>query len=248
MTAKSLSEPEWLILANNTADRKQRIEVLTAAMKEYPTWKVSNNLGATYLDWMAMSGTKADKDTYAAKAKEALTTSLAKSETAENCYNMAMIYFYENNLDKAQEFLKKAISKGAGSNTKLQGMLYGAQAYIDIKSATNFNDGKYDSALSNLAKAGDGYVNRFNKALAEHLKRDNAGAATDIAAAIGKNSKDGSADYLAAIVAMKNNKLADMANSLKSAFIKNSDLKAKAVKDPAFSAVKTGAEFQGAIK
>ncbi len=248
MTAKSLSEPEWLVLAQNTMDRKQRADVLMAAMKEYPTWKVSNNLGATYLDWLAMSSAKSDKDMYAGKAKEALTTSVAKQETAENCYNMAMIYFYEKNLDKAQEFLKKAIAKGAGANTKLQGLLYGAQAYIDIKSATNFNDGKYDSALANIAKSGDSYVNRFNKSLAEHLKRDNASAATDITAAIGKNAKDGAADYLAAIVAMKNNKLDDMAKYLVSAFSKNSDLKAKAAKDPAFASVKTGTQFMGALK
>lgn len=245
--ASSLSEAEYLTLVENTPDRAKRAAYLEAGVKEYPTWKMYNNLGAVYLDMMAMSGDKATKDANVAKAKTAIQTSISKKETAENTFNMAMVFFYEGNNSEAEKYLAKAIAFNS-TNPRITKLINGAKGYLAIRAADSKASPKYEEAVQALTAAGDTYSALFNRALARHLRGDNSGATADINAAIQKNSKDGDANYLAAIIAMKNNQLGEMKNQLVAAFGKNSNLKTKAAADPVFAKVRNSAEYKDALK
>ncbi|WP_026998819.1 tetratricopeptide repeat protein [Eisenibacter elegans] len=241
--AEQMSEAEFLFVAENTADREQRAAILEAGAKKYPSHKVYNNLGATYLEHAAITGNTGSVD----KAENALKQAAGKKETAETHYNLANVYFMKGDVAKAKEHLDKAVKMGGSGS--LAKKLKGAEAYFAIKAASMRDDNKYNEAIASLNQADKNYVNNFNSGLAKLLQhKDFAGAANDFNAASKQYDKDGEVYYMLAIVALKENKLEDMGKFLGMAIAKDSMWKDKAVKDPVFYSVRTGSAFTNAVK
>jgi len=101
-------------------------------------------------------------------------------------------------------------------------------------------DGDYGTAVANL---GD---KNYNKALAQILNGDNSGALTTINNSPDAQTADGY--YLKAIIAARQDKLADIVSNLKDAFVKNPSLKTKAAKDMEFYKYFENATFTAILK
>ncbi|MCS6821331.1 MAG: tetratricopeptide repeat protein [Microscillaceae bacterium] len=241
--ADKLSEEEYLFVAQNTPDLKERIAILKAAASKYDTWKIQNNLGAAYLDQSLLENDKSKID----MALSALNNSISKKETAEAYYNIAMAYAMQGKMKECEENLKKALNVGS-SNPKVNKLLKGASGYFAIRAAETFDSPKYKEAVDLLNDAQANNPNLFNKGLAQLLSRRYDEAIASFNAALQKNNKDAITYYALAITAARKNDENAMASNLKKACELNSDLKAKAIKDVEFDKYKSSGAFKDAIK
>jgi tetratricopeptide (TPR) repeat protein len=157
-----------------------------------------------------------------AKAKFEAANSLEENAISQN--NLGAVAGVKGDRLKAKELL----AKGGGSPEAKYNM-----GIIAIQ------DGVYASAVSNL---GDG---NFNKALAQLLNGDVAGAVKTIDASPDKESAQGS--YLKAIAAARQDKLDLTVTNLKKAISKDKNFKAKAAKDMEFLKYFENPTFTGAL-
>lgn len=157
-----------------------------------------------------------------AKAKFEAANSLEENAISQN--NLGAVAGVKGDRLKAKELL----AKGGGSPEAKYNM-----GIIAIQ------DGVYASAVSNL---GD---NNFNKALAQLLNGDVAGAVKTIDASSDKESAQGS--YLKAIAAARQDKLDLTVSNLKKAISKDKNFKAKAAKDMEFLKYLENPTFTGAL-
>ncbi len=157
-----------------------------------------------------------------AKAKFEAANSLEENAISQN--NLGAVAGVKGDRLKAKELL----AKGGGSSEAKYNM-----GIIAIQ------DGVYASAVSNL---GD---NNFNKALAQLLNGDVAGAVKTIDASSDKESAQGS--YLKAIAAARQDKLDLTVSNLKKAISKDKNFKAKAAKDMEFLKYIENPTFTGAL-
>lgn len=141
--------------------------------------------------------------------------------------NLGIVARQNGDRDKAAELYKSAVS--AGSEVKYN------LGIIDIQ------NGDYAEAIGNM---GDNKT--FNKALAQVLNKDYSAALTTIDASPDAESAWGY--YLKAIIGARQNNLDMVVNNLKSAFAKDSSLKAKAAKDREFIKFFENASFQNVTK
>jgi tetratricopeptide (TPR) repeat protein len=141
--------------------------------------------------------------------------------------NLGIIARINGDRDKATELLKSAVS--AGSEVKYN------LGIIDIQ------NGKYAEAVGNM-----GSEKTFNKALAQTLNGDYSAALATVDGSADKESALGY--YLKAIIGSRQNNLDMVVNNLKSAFAKDSSLKAHAAKDREFIKFFENASFQNVVK
>ena len=158
-----------------------------------------------------------------AKAKFEAANSLEENAISQN--NLGAVAGVQGDRMKAKELL----AKGGGS----------LEAKYNL-GIIAIQDGVYASAVSNL---GD---NNFNKALAQLLNGDVAGAVKTIDASTVENeSAQGS--YLKAIAAARQDKLDLTVSNLKKAISKDKNFKAKAAKDMEFLKYLENPTFIGAM-
>jgi tetratricopeptide (TPR) repeat protein len=158
-----------------------------------------------------------------AKAKFEAANSLEENAISQN--NLGAVAGVKGDRLKAKELL----AKGGGSPEAKYNL-----GIIAIQ------DGVYATAVSNL---GD---NNFNKALAQLLNGDVAGAVKTIdASTADKESAQGS--YLKAIAAARQDKLDLTVSNLKKAISKDKNFKAKAAKDMEFLKYLENPTFIGAM-
>jgi Flp pilus assembly protein TadD len=141
--------------------------------------------------------------------------------------NLGIIARINGDRDKATELLKSAVS--AGSEVKYN------LGIIDIQ------NGDYAEAVGNM-----GSEKTFNKALAQTLNGDFAAGLGTVDGSSDKESAIGY--YLKAIIGSRQNNLDMVVNNLKSAFAKDSSLKAKAAQDREFIKFFENASFQNVVK
>jgi|GEM_PF-159089 len=245
--ANELNEQEFLFLAASTPDIKERIEILKLAGQNYQTWKVHNNLGASYLDQALMNNNNKANIEDGIKQFEA---SMKKKETGEAAYNAALGYAMKGDMAKMEEYLNKAVALGsAEGNAKFNTAMNGAKAYTTFKQARDRNDGKYKEAERLLENAPMTNPNLFNKGLAIMMQGVNYDAA--IAAfnsAAQKNPKDAITQYGLAVAGARKGDESTMSAALKKAGELDNSLKAKALKDVEFDKYKDKNSFKDAIK
>ena len=162
-----------------------------------------------------------------ANAKTNFEKANGMNENPVTLNNLGIIARINGDRDKATELLNSAVS--AGSEVKYN------LGIIDIQ------NGDYAEAAGNM-----GSENTFNKALAQVLNGDLAAALTTVDASQDKESAIGY--YLKAIIGARQNNLDMVVNNLKSAFAKDSSLKAKAAKDREFIKFFENASFQNVVK
>ena len=141
--------------------------------------------------------------------------------------NLGIVARQNGDRDKASELFNSAVS--AGSEVKYN------LGIIDIQ------NGDYAEAIGNM-----GDENTFNKALAQVLNKDFSVALTTVDASPDAESAIGY--YLKAIIGARQDNLDMVVNNLKSAFAKDSSLKAKAAKDREFIKFFENASFQNVTK
>jgi tetratricopeptide (TPR) repeat protein len=244
--ADAMTEQEFLYVATNTPDLKEREEILKLAAQNYQTWKVHNNLGATYLDMALFNNDMAKVD----MAISQFQASMSKKETGEAAYNMAMAYSMKGDMAKMEEYLNKAVALGsAEGNSKVSQMINGAKGYMAIKAARARDDGKYKEAEDVLGNAPNNNPNLFNKGLAQLMQGVNYDAAiASFNSAAQKNPKDAITQYALAVAYARKGDEGGMSAGLKKACELNADLKAKALKDVEFDKYKNNNSFKDAIK
>lgn len=158
-----------------------------------------------------------------AKAKFEKANSLQKNETSTN--NLAAIAGSKGDRAGAKELLTKA---GSSDEAKYN------------RGVLAIQDGAYPTAIGNLGS------NNYNKSLAQILNGDYADALNSINNSADKETAEGY--YLKAIIAARQDKLADIIDNLKNAFAKDGGLKAKAIKDMEFFKYMENAAFTAIVK
>jgi Flp pilus assembly protein TadD/outer membrane protein OmpA-like peptidoglycan-associated protein len=158
-----------------------------------------------------------------AKAKFEKANSIKKNETSTN--NLAAIAGAKGDRTGAKELLAKAGSSEEANYNR--GILA-------------IQDGNYDAAIKNLGK------DNYNKALAQILNTNYGEALSTINNSADKETAQGY--YLKAIIAARQDKLADIVENLKNAFAKDGALKAKAIKDMEFYKYMENAAFTAIVK
>lgn len=244
LAADQLTEQEFLYVAANTPDLDERMAILMTAAKNYQTWKVHNNIGATLLDVALLKNDMSKVD----PAIEQFTASMGKRETGEAAYNMAMAYAMKKDNAKMEEYLAKAVQLGSDNNPQVSKLIAGASGYLKFKEAKRYNDGKYQEAEDILNGAAMTNPNIFNKGLAQLLNRKYDQAITSFSSAFQKNSKDAVSQYAMAIAYARKGDESNMSSALKKSCELNSDMKAKALKDVEFDKYKGNSSFTDAIK
>ncbi|MEZ4922697.1 MAG: hypothetical protein R2780_05955 [Crocinitomicaceae bacterium] len=141
--------------------------------------------------------------------------------------NLGIIARINGDRDKATELLTSAVSAGPEVKYNL--------GIIDIQ------NGDYAEAIGNM---GDNKT--FNKALAQVLNKEYDAALQTIDASPDAESAMGY--YLKAIIGARKDNLDMVVNNLKSAFAKDSSLKAKAAQDREFIKFFENASFQNVVK
>lgn len=158
--------------------------------------------------------------------------------------NLGAAYYMLNKTGDADTQFKKAYgmaknketANNLGVATHISGDREGAMKYYNEAgsgSETTYNKGlisiqkgDYSTAVSNMSG-----FKTFNSALAKLLNKDYSGAKADLDAS---GDKSAMADYLAAVIAARNNDTSAAVESLKSAVQKDASLAAKAKRDLEF--------------
>lgn len=210
----SLSVEEMLYGANLTNDVNTKVQIYTAAEKNYGSdWRTSNNLGVALLTQN--------------KVSEA-TSAFQRAEKTANgnpivMNHLGIVAAKAGDRKKAMEYYDKA--NGAGNEVNYN------------KGILNVRDGKYSDAVSNF-----GEYKGFNKALAELLNGNAGAVATTIDASNEKDMA--MSFYLKAVAAARNNNTADVVSNLKTAIEKDGSLKAAAKDDAEFIKLRDNADFK----
>lgn len=210
----SLSVEEMLYGANLTNDVNAKVQIYTAAEKNYGTdWRTSNNLGVALL-----------MNNKVSEAGEAFKRAEANANGNPILMNnLGIVAAKAGDRKKAMEYYDKA--NGAGNEVNYN------------KGIVNVRDGKYADAVGNF-----GEYKGFNKALAE-LLNGNAGAVPTTLDASNEKDMAMSF-YLKAVAAARNNNATDAITNLKTAIEKDGSLKVAAKEDAEFIKLRDNAAFQ----
>ncbi len=213
----SLSIEELLYGATLTNDINTKVQIYTAAEKQYPTdWRSSNNLGVALL--------MQNKVTEAGEAFKRAETNGAGNPIIAN--NLGTIQSKGGNRPAAMELYNKA--NGAGPEVGYN------------KGIIQIRDGKYSDAVSNF-----GDSKSFNKALAQLLAGNPGEVAATIDA--GNEKDMALSYYLKAVSAARRSSTADVISNLKTAIEKDGTLKAAAKDDAEFIKLKADAGFTALV-
>lgn len=162
-----------------------------------------------------------------AEAKSQFEKSNGIEETAVSKNNLAAIAGANGERQKAKDLLGEA--SGAGDEVSYN------------KGILNIQDGKYDAAVANF-----GSEDTYNRALAQLLNKNDSGAKTTIDNSA--EAKTAKGYYLKAIIASRQDNLAEVTKNLSAAISKDASLKAKAAKDREFIAYADEASFAALVK
>ncbi|MBC7695556.1 MAG: hypothetical protein H7141_08940 [Burkholderiales bacterium] len=210
----SLSAEEMLYGANLTNDVNTKVQIYTAAEKNYGSdWRTSNNLGVALL----MQNKVADA-----------TVAFQRAEKTANgnpivMNHLGIVAAKAGDRKKAMEYYDKA--NGAGPEVNYN------------KGILNVRDGKYADAVGNF-----GSYKGFNKALAELLNGNAGAVASTIDGSNEKDMA--LSYYLKAVAAARNNNTADVISNLKTAIEKDGSLKSAAKDDAEFIKLRENADFK----
>jgi Flp pilus assembly protein TadD len=199
---------------------------------------------------------------YAATLFDGLNDKLEIYESAERIYpndyrginNVGYVLFMQNKVEEAQSQFDKAskveaapeVHNNLGICARIAGdrdaaldhfaSASGAGGEVSYnKGLVQIQNGDYSGAVSNM-----GSNNTFNTALAKLLNGDSSGAATTLD---NSNNESATADYLAAVIAARQNDSAAVIKSLGDAIAKDSSLKDKAMRDREFEDYKASFNF-----
>jgi outer membrane protein OmpA-like peptidoglycan-associated protein len=173
--------------------------------------------------------------------------------------NVGVVLYMQNKMSEAKSHFEKAntlkdnaISKNnlaaiagvSGDRSKskqLLGQAKGAGSEVNYNMGIlNIQNGKYADAVTSF-----GADNSFNKALAQMLNGSADAAIKTLDASSDKESAQGY--YLKAIVAARQDKIDGVVSNLKSAFAKDTKLKAKAANDREFLGLADNQAFSGIV-
>ena len=203
----TLKVKELLYTATLTEDLAVKESLYkTAISKHNDCYIANNNLGVVYAAQDKMADAKAAFE----RANE------IKANFPPVLANLGAVALTNGNIEEAEKYFADA--KAAGCKSPNLGYNLGV---INIKK------GEYNEAVQNF-----GGENSFNKALAQTLAKDNAGAESTLNA-MGEND-NGWFYYLKAIVAAKQGKDDAVFSNLGTAISKSSDIKAYAEGDREF--------------
>ncbi len=213
----SLSVEELLYGATLTNDINTKVQIYTAAEKQYATdWRTSNNLGVALLTQ--------NKVAEAGEAFKRADANGAGNPIIAN--NLGTIQSKNGNRVAAMELYNKA--NGAGPEVGYN------------KGIIQIRDGKYSDAVSSF-----GDSKSFNKALAQLLAGNAGEVGATIDA--GNEKDMALSYYLKAVSAARRSSTADVISNLKTAIEKDGTLKAAAKDDAEFIKLKADAGFTALV-
>lgn len=199
----SLKLEELLFTATLTNDLNEKLRLYQVAAKNFPQdHRAFNNIGAVYYEQNKLGEAKTQFE----KANGMKDNAIAKN-------NLGAIAGVEGDRAKAKQLFGQANGAGAQVNYN--------KGILDIQ------DGKYASAVSNF-----GSESTFNKALAQLLNGDNAGATKTIDGSDDAESAQGY--YLKAIAAKRDKKDAEATSNISKAAAKDASFGEKATRDREF--------------
>lgn len=199
----SLKLEELLFTATLTNDLNEKLRLYQVAAKNFPQdHRPFNNIGAVYYEQNKLGEAKTQFE----KANGMKDNAIAKN-------NLGAIAGVEGDRAKAKQLFGQANGAGAQVNYN--------KGILDIQ------DGKYASAVSNF-----GSEATFNKALAQLLNGDNAGATKTIDGSDDAESAQGY--YLKAIAAKRDKKDAEATSNIGKAAAKDASFGEKATRDREF--------------
>lgn len=213
----SLSVEELLYGATLTNDINTKVQIYTAAEKQYASdWRTSNNLGVALLTQ--------NKVAEAGEAFKRADAANANNPIVAN--NLGTIQSKNGNRVAAMELYNKA--NGAGSEVGYN------------KGIIQIRDGKYSDAVSSF-----GDSKSFNKALAQ-LLAGNAGEVNATIDA-GNEKDMALSYYLKAVAAARKSSTSEVISNLKTAIEKDGTLKAAAKDDAEFIKLKSDSGFTSLV-
>lgn len=213
----SLSVEELLYGATLTNDINTKVQIYTAAEKQYASdWRTSNNLGVALLTQ--------NKVAEAGEAFKRADAANANNPIIAN--NLGTIQSKNGNRVAAMELYNKA--NGAGSEVGYN------------KGIIQIRDGKYSDAVSSF-----GDSKSFNKALAQLLAGNAGEVAATIDA--GNEKDMALSYYLKAVSAARRSNTAEVISNLKTAIEKDGTLKAAAKDDAEFIKLKSDSGFTSLV-
>lgn len=230
----AMSEAEYLELANNTPDTKERVDILEKGLKSYPTDRMFNNVGAAYMDNSEMELSEEEKKRAREEAIKYFEASLNKGNSYEANYNLGLAYLAEGDAEKAQKYLDAA--NAVKVTPTVDELINGINAFGVLDVALSNKD--YEQAQGLLDKAGDFYYVNFNKGLANYMLGNYDAALQNFARAAEQDEKSGDAFYVHALCAAKKGDYTMMSASLKKAFAIDSALKDRAGRDVVFTLIR----------
>ncbi|MBC9810868.1 hypothetical protein H9Y05_00120 [Crocinitomicaceae bacterium CZZ-1] len=199
----SLKLEELLFTATLTNDLNEKLRLYQVAAKNFPQdHRAFNNIGAVYYEQNKLGEAKAQFE----KANGMKDNAIAKN-------NLGAIAGVQGDRAKAKQLFGQANGAGAQVNYN--------KGILDIQ------DGKYASAVSNF-----GSEATFNKALAQLLNGDNAGATKTIDGSDDAESAQGY--YLKAIAAKRDKKDAEATSNISKAAAKDASFGERATRDREF--------------
>lgn len=213
----SLSVEELLYGATLTNDINTKVQIYTAAEKQYASdWRTSNNLGVALLTQ--------NKVAEAGEAFKRADAANANNPIIAN--NLGTIQSKNGNRVAAMELYNKA--NGAGPEVGYN------------KGIVQIRDGKYSDAVSSF-----GDSKSFNKALAQLLAGDAGAVGATIDA--GNEKDMALSYYLKAVSAARRSSTADVISNLKTAIEKDGTLKAAAKDDAEFIKLRSDSGFTSLV-
>lgn len=213
----SLSVEELLYGANLTNDVNTKVQIYTAAEKQYGSdWRTSNNLGVALL--------MQNKVSEAGEAFKRASANAAGNPIVMN--NLGIIEAKNGNRTAAMDLYNKA--SGAGSEVNYN------------KGIVQIRDGKYSDAVSSF-----GSYNGFNKALAQLLAGSSDAVNATIDGSNEKGMA--LSYYLKAVAAARRNNTSEVLMNLKTAIEMDGTLKQAAKDDAEFVKLRAEGGFTSLV-
>lgn len=213
----SLSVEELLYGANLTNDINTKVQIYTAAEKQYGSdWRTSNNLGVALL--------MQNKVSEAGEAFKRASANAAGNPIVMN--NLGIIEAKNGNRTAAMDLYNKA--SGAGSEVNYN------------KGILQIRDGKYSDAVSSF-----GSYNGFNKALAQLLAGSSDAVNATIDGSNEKGMA--LSYYLKAVAAARRNNTSEVLMNLKTAIEMDGTLKQAAKDDAEFVKLRAEGGFTSLV-
>lgn len=224
--ADTLSTEELMFSATLTPSMEEKAAIYKAAADKTGSWEAHNNLGATYLQMGNLDD--------AATQLEIAANKNASSAIVQA--NLGAVQALQMDYDKAYATLG-GVSGGSNDVSSKVSAMKGA---IEVRMA------KYDAAKASFASAMLDDAASIDKGLAYLLSGDYSQANSALAKVSSDNGLEGTAAYLMAVSAARNNEVAGVGTNLKKAIDADPSLKEMALNDLEF--IKFDAARKEAVK